>query len=496
VTNGANSVISGAGSVGGNINLITKRPKGDDSAVLSAGIGTDNYYRGTVDVNRRVNDLIAFRLNAMAHRNDVPGRDVEDYKRWGIAPAVTIGIDSPTRLTLQYYHQEDTNIPQYGVPYYASAGGKPAGISRSGYYGLRGVDKQKINVDQFTATFEHEFSDKVSIRNLARWQDVRQLSIATAPQGTFCLASGVTPTGGACTTSASAISPVTATSFGGPATVAITVPAGSYLLTGPQGNVRDTRNQLMFDQIDLKAVFDTAGIEHTLDVGAAASWEKFELSGASALRNADGTNPYDRTTTARHLPFGSIADPNSANLYTGPINITPTSYQRGEQTNYAVYALDTLKLGRYLELSLRRALRSRIGQQPHRCDRRLQRLWPVRHRQRPDRHLQQGRSPDRRDAAQQCRPVLLSPRPHLQAGGSGQPLCRLRQLAHAIESLGQWLLLDGDLQHLARIRQELRDRRQGRTVRRRLAGLRRGVPQRTRSLRRRLERSDRARSAA
>ncbi|WP_292966427.1 TonB-dependent receptor [Novosphingobium sp. UBA1939] len=352
VTNGANSVISGAGSVGGNINLITKRPKGDDSAVFSAGIGTDNYYRGTVDVNRRVNDLIAFRLNAMAHRNDVPGRDVEDYKRWGIAPAVTIGIDSPTRLTLQYYHQEDTNIPQYGVPYYASAGGKPAGVSRSGYYGLRGVDKQKINVDQFTATFEHEFSDKVSIRNLARWQDVRQLSIATAPQGTFCLASGVTPTGGACTTSASAISPVTATSFGGPATVAITVPAGSYLLTGPQGNVRDTRNQLMFDQIDLKAVFNTAGIEHTLDVGAAASWEKFELFGASALRNADGTNPYDRTTTARHLPFGSIADPNSANLYTGPINTTPTSYQRGEQTNYAVYALDTLKLGRFLELSL------------------------------------------------------------------------------------------------------------------------------------------------
>jgi len=351
VTNGANSVISGAGSVGGNINLVTKRPQADNSYVVTGGVGTDDYYRATADLNSRVNDFVAFRLNAMWHRNDVPGRDVEYNHRWGVAPAVTLGIDSPTRLTLQYTHQEDHNIPQYGVPYYAAAGGKPAGIRRAGYYGLRGIDTQKINLDQLTATFEHDFSDRVSIRNLARWQDVRQLSVATAPQGTFCLANGLTPLGTACTTTAAAVSDVTASSFGGPATVAIAVPTGSYLLTGPQGNVRDTRNQLAFDQIDLKAVFNTGSIEHTVDIGGAASWEKFELSGAAALRNGDGTNPFDRTTATRHLPFGSISDPNSANVYGGPVNITPTSYQVAQQTTYALYAFDTMKLGQHIELN-------------------------------------------------------------------------------------------------------------------------------------------------
>jgi len=339
VTNGANSVISGAGSVGGNINIVTKRPKADDAYVASAGIGTDNYYRATVDLNKRVSDLVAFRLNAMWHRNDVPGRDVEDYKRWGIAPSVTIGIDSPTRLTLQYSHQEDKNIPQYGVPYYN--GGRVPGVSRSDYFGYRNVDKQRINVDQLTAIFEHEFSDTVSVRNLARWQDSRQLTIVNPPQGTYCLASGVTPLGAACTVTG----------------ISTPVPAGYYYPTGPRGTTRDTRNQLMFDQFDIKAVFNTGAIEHTVTVGAAATWEKYDLHNGNVLRNADGTAAFAR------LPLINIDNPGEvvvgpananftygSNVYTGAINFIRTGHTIGEQTNVAAYLFDTMKLGK-LELS-------------------------------------------------------------------------------------------------------------------------------------------------
>ncbi|HEX7783799.1 MAG TPA: TonB-dependent receptor [Sphingobium sp.] len=351
VFNGANGVVSGAGSVGGNINLATKLPKAEDLTVINAGIGTDNYYRATVDANKRLGDFFAVRLNGMFHRNDVPNRDHEQFKRWGIAPSVTLGIDSPTRLTFAYIHQEDNNIPQYGVPYFAQAGGMPDGFDREGYYGLRGVDKQKLNLDSVTAIFDHDFSDTVSIRNLTRYQDVRQLSIATAPQGTFCLANGLTPTGTACRTAAAAATQSSATAFFSPATVAITVPAGSYLLTGPQGNVRDTRNQLAYNQVDLKATVKTGGLEHSIVLGASAAWERFDLVGAAVLRNADGTNPFDRSTTARRLPFGNIADPASANLYTGPYNFTQTSYQYGDQTNYAAYLFDAVKITEWLEFN-------------------------------------------------------------------------------------------------------------------------------------------------
>ena len=144
VYNGANSVFNGSGSIGGTINVVSKKPQADDLTVLEAGVGTDDYYRATVDSNLRVNELIAIRLNAMYHENDVPGRDVERYERWGVAPSVTIGIDSPTSLTFGYFHQEDDNIPVYGVPYVAALGGILPSAKYGGYYGYRNVDDQQI----------------------------------------------------------------------------------------------------------------------------------------------------------------------------------------------------------------------------------------------------------------------------------------------------------------------------------------------------------------
>jgi catecholate siderophore receptor len=358
VTNGANSVISGAGSAGGNINLVTKRPQADDRTVVTGGIGTDDYYRGTIDANQRVAENVAVRLNGMYHHNDVPGRDVETFERWGVAPSITIGVDGPTRLTFQYLHQEDDNVPQYGVPYYVGAtnDGPVPGVDRDSYFGYRNVDEQRINIEQFTNIFEHELSERVSIRNLARFQDVRQFSVVDPPQGTYCLAGGVTPTGGSCVVDLD-------TRTGAGQVFNITVPAGYYLPSGPRGNTRIARNQLLFDQVDLKAVFDTGPVEHTVDLGLAATWEKFALSTGNVLRNADGTNPFAFDPAAplatAHLPYISIGNPGDvvagptvpgatygSNDYTGPVNYIETARQEGEQENYAVYLFDTMKLGK------------------------------------------------------------------------------------------------------------------------------------------------------
>lgn len=348
IVNGPNSVQNGAGSVGGSINMVTKKPQANTRILASGGIGTDDYYRGTVDANVRVNDLIAFRLNAMKHDNDVPGRDVETMKRWGVAPAVTIGIAGPTRLTLQYLHQEDDNTPQYGVPYFSVAGGALPGVSRNSYFGFRNVDTQQSNVDQATATFEHHFNDRVTIRNITRWQDVTQHSIVDPPQGTWCLANGLTPTGTACS--------VAITGAG-----TLTLPAGYYYASGPRGNTRNTRNQLAYDQVDLMARFNTGFIEHSVTLGAAAMWEKFDLSTGNVLRNGNGTNPFS------YYPLINIANPNAvvagpaaasgvarvygSNVYTGPINYIESARQTGELTNYAVYLFDTMKLGEHVEIN-------------------------------------------------------------------------------------------------------------------------------------------------
>lgn len=359
VTNGANSVYNGSGSVGGSINIVTKRPKAETEVAVQGGIGTDDYYRGTIDANVRVNELVALRLNAVAHKNDVPGRDVENYERWGVAPSATIGIDGPTSLTLQYLHQEETNIPQYGVPYYKNGryNGALPGIDRSDYFGYRNVDTQEITVDQATITASHEFSEKLSLRNLTRWQSVAQRTVVGPPQGTFCMADNLTVTGAACTVDLDSRT-------GAGQVFNITIPAGYYFIGGPRGNVRDTRSELMYNQIDLSAQFATGGIEHSLVFGASASWEKFTLSTGNVYRNANGTNPYTFDVNApnanQHFAYMNFGNPNSvvtgpaipgavygSNVYTGPINFFESGSQRGEVTNYAVYLFDTMKLGKF-----------------------------------------------------------------------------------------------------------------------------------------------------
>jgi catecholate siderophore receptor len=358
VYNGANSVFNGSGSVGGTINLVSKLPQAKSLTVVSPSVGTDNYYRATVDSNIRVNDLIAFRLNAVYHRNDVPGRDTERFRRWGVAPAVTIGIDSPTRLTLMYLYQHDDNVPQYGVPYYPQAGGKPAGVPYDGYYGYRNIDTQKQTINQLTAIFEHDFSDHVSIRNLTRYENIRQLTIVDPPQGGVyalngqCLGnSGVT----AAAANGSCVTNIAAT--GAPA-INVTVPEGYYLPGGPRGNLRDTRNQLGYDQVDLRANFGTGPLQNELVVGGAATWEHYNLGTGREFLNADGSNPYASTG----LPLIDIADPSRVvqgpagstygnNVYTGPINYVPTSTSVGSHTDYAAYLFDTSKIGDHFEIN-------------------------------------------------------------------------------------------------------------------------------------------------
>ncbi|HEY1141661.1 MAG TPA: TonB-dependent receptor plug domain-containing protein, partial [Lysobacter sp.] len=194
--NGANSVYSGAGSVGGNINLVSKRARSGDFTLLQGSAGTDNYGRVAVDTNQELDNGTAVRLNAMFHRNDVPGRDVEEFERWGIAPSVVFGLGTDTRFTLSYLHQHDDNTPQYGVPYFSAFGGPLPGADPSNYYGYSNLDKQEIDVDMLTGVFEKDIGEASTLRSLARFQRVDQFSVVDAPQGTWCLANGVNPANG------------------------------------------------------------------------------------------------------------------------------------------------------------------------------------------------------------------------------------------------------------------------------------------------------------
>jgi catecholate siderophore receptor len=83
VVKGPDSAYSGRGSGGGSINLTSKSPKADDFATGSLGVGTDEYVRATVDLNHKINDSVAVRLNLLGTQGNTPGRKAVDFDRWG-----------------------------------------------------------------------------------------------------------------------------------------------------------------------------------------------------------------------------------------------------------------------------------------------------------------------------------------------------------------------------------------------------------------------------
>lgn len=330
VINGANSVYAGAGSVGGSINEVSKRPLAENFTLISAGLGTDRYARMSVDANQRLAEGLAGRVNLMVHRNDAPGRDYEDFQRWGLAPSLTLGMGTPTRLTLSYFHQHDDNIPQYGVPFYN--GKALPGVDDSRYFGYHNIDRQKIDSDLGTAIVEHEFNDLVSLRNLSRLGYTTQHSIVDPPQGIYCLENGLKPVA----ISASAPSGYSACTSSDPA-------PGYYRPSGPRGNTRDTENVLIMNQTDLTWTFRTGPLAHTLLSGFAITHETFHLDTGNVLRNAGGATPNPT------LPDMLIADPDST--WTGPVNFIRSATQDGGLDNAAIYLFDTLKLGSQVDFN-------------------------------------------------------------------------------------------------------------------------------------------------
>ena len=270
VIKGPNSVFGGSGTTGGSINMISKQPKSTDSTEIAARLGTDRYKRLTVDTNQTLGSegFAAFRLNLMAHGNDVPGRDQIYKRRWGVAPSLTLGMNGPTRLTLSFLHQTDDNLPDFGVP--ALYGKRLDGVSRESYFGWRNLDKEKIQSNALTAKLEHDFSADLKLQNLTRYSS---LSRDTTVSASHVDLRGMRP--------------------------------GNYKPAGPQGYGRDSTTEMWVNQTNLTSKFDTFGLGHTLVTG-------FEIS----------RETYDRTTYSyninRYYPAGGFELARPPGRWDGP----------------------------------------------------------------------------------------------------------------------------------------------------------------------------------
>lgn len=169
VVKGPSAVFGGRGTTGGLVSLQSKRAQfGNDFAVLEAGVGTENYYRGTVDANLQVNDRVALRFNGLYHDADTPGRDFVESERYGGSIAGTLRVTDNLEIMADYYYYRLDGVPEFGHPF-NSATQQPYLVDRDNFYGVVGRDFIDNGADIGTVQIEWQPHEDLRFHSITRY---------------------------------------------------------------------------------------------------------------------------------------------------------------------------------------------------------------------------------------------------------------------------------------------------------------------------------------
>ena len=293
VVKGPNSAFSGRGSAGGTINFVTKTANAQDFGRAEVSLGSASHRRATVDLNRRLGDDAALRINLMAHDSDVPGRDVVHEQRWGLYAAATWGFTGATRMSADLLHTRQNDLPDFGLPFdrgqrsssARGTGALPPGLRFANFYGHQD-DYRDVEVTQLGLIVEHAFASGTVVRNQLRLARVHNDSIVGAPR-------------------------------------IVAIPAASPGFEGAtvraDGKLRDQTDEGFSNQTSLQWRLDTAGLRHDLVAGVELGRNRFENQRRNEVNGA------------------------ATDLYAPAPRLRPATPYNG-----TVFSLDTEELGVYL----------------------------------------------------------------------------------------------------------------------------------------------------
>ena len=292
VLKGASSMLFGRGSTGGVINQVSKTPFAGEQVELSTTIGTNDFYRGTADINQALSDTAAIRLNVMA-TNDGSPDGISESKRHGIAPSIAFGLGEPTTIVLSHMQLKENNTPMLGVPFDPNTL-QPIDVPVDRYYGLQGMNSEDITADISTVRATHKLDSKneiaaqLRVGRYDRQVIVSQPQLRNSPAGT---------------------------------------PVTDATQLGYSGKLRGSLNETQSLSVDYNGKFDTGSLSHEL------------LAGVEFTRETQ--NAYSiRASSAVPNVVGSVGDPEG--FYTG-------GYTRHRSNdfvtrNLAAYVTDTVAL--------------------------------------------------------------------------------------------------------------------------------------------------------
>lgn len=308
LTKGPAGTDNGRTAPTGAINMVSKQAFLQDALEGTVSGGIDGQRRITADWNQTLGSLpgSALRFNAMWQDSGVAGRDHVNHARWGFAPALGIGLDGATRVHLNLYVLEQRDVPDGHVPTVGLPGWSPQPglealvghpVDPENFYGTR-QDHDKVSARMATLRLEHDFSGALRLSNVLRWGRNRQDYLLTAFMGTSANVGAADP-----------------------------ADLSTYLIARSLNTFKDQHNEILTNQLNLRADFSTGGIEHQLSTGLELIREELLAHGIAAT----GTRPPASLYAPDWNDAGDLAWARDG------------SASAGRTDTVAVYVFDTLR---------------------------------------------------------------------------------------------------------------------------------------------------------
>ncbi len=314
---GPSSMLFGRGSTGGVINQVFKKPSLTPKEEYSASITTNGLKRGTIDVDKPIDDQSAYRVAAMFQQGAASTRHQTDLLDFGVAPSYKFGIGTPTEVTLYALFQHNHDQVDYGVP---PINFFPAQVNRNNAYGMSD-DRTEQDIMFVGARVQHKFNDDLTLRNQTQINYVNTNARETAPQGVgFINAAGVYT----------------------PITTQTNLPT-SQLYVRQQSHDRNIFQWTVTNQTELTAKFDTGPIKHSVLTGIDLGYESYYNQNYARNGSCNGVTLAAANATSGYVACTSLNDPSGIGS-PGTSPQIPTNLSTAQARSFGGYLNDTITI--------------------------------------------------------------------------------------------------------------------------------------------------------
>ena len=168
---GPNGMIFGRGGVGGVINRVVKEATWENKNEIKIQGGAYDHKRSSIDLNNRIDETLAVRVNAMIEDSGSFRQGVESERK-AINPTFTFKPSDKTKVVVGMEYFNDKRTSDRGIPSVDNGlKSYPYSTSRSTFFGNASQSPNEAIVKNGYAIIDHNFDNGVSVKNHTRFSD-------------------------------------------------------------------------------------------------------------------------------------------------------------------------------------------------------------------------------------------------------------------------------------------------------------------------------------